>query len=55
MRDTMRIGSLIALWLVLATTNSWSAEEPVADLAMSEQHRAISRRVLRIAWMAPVI
>ena len=47
MREARRIGSLLALWFVIAATNSWSADEPITELAMSEQHRAISRRVSR--------
>ncbi len=43
----MRIGSLTAMWFVLAITISWGADEPITELAMSEQHRAISRRVSR--------
>ena len=47
MREMRRTWSFSALWLILASTHSSGAEEPLAELAMSDHHHAISRRVSR--------
>ena len=47
MRQLTRTWPLGALWLVLASTTSWGADEPIADLVMSDHHKAISQRVAR--------
>ena len=47
MREATRTWPLGALWLVLASTTSSGADEPIAELVMSEHHKAISQRVSR--------
>lgn len=47
MREMTRTWPLGALWLVLASTTSTGAEEPIAELMMSDHHKAISQRVSR--------
>ena len=47
MREITRTWPLGALWLTLASATSSAADEPIADLVMSEHHKAISQRVSR--------
>ena len=47
MKEITRTWPLGALWLALASATSSAADEPIADLVMSEHHKAISQRVSR--------